>query len=139
MGLRRQAVCCLNVWVWMLLATQPGLSSGSTQWTQRRVRGRRDGGREGGRERERERGEESVYIPLFSADDEEEGLDLLEWYFILAYSVAGALVLAGVTVSVFACWLHRDQCWERVEQRKSTRMRVRRSKVNLGEWYSCVM
>lgn len=66
------------------------------------------------------------------AGDEKEELDLLEWYFILAYCIAGVLILAGVIVAMFACWLHHDQCCERVAENKSTRVKVRRSKVNIG-------
>ena len=65
---------------------------------------------------------------------EEEDLNLLEWYFIVAYCVGGALVVAGLVVVLFVCWLARDQCCERIAKKKPTRMRVRRSKVNLGKY-----
>ena len=61
-------------------------------------------------------------------------MDLLKWYFIVAYSVGCVLVVCGVVVVVFVCWLHHDQCCERVERKMATRIRVRRSKVKLGKW-----
>ena len=70
---------------------------------------------------------------MHASDEEEEELNPVEWYFILAYCVAGALVLAGVAVVVFVCWLSHDQCCERITKKKPVRIRVRRSKVTLGK------
>jgi hypothetical protein len=66
-------------------------------------------------------------------EEKEEEINLVEWYFILAYSVGGVMVVVGVAVVVFACWLHHDQCCERVAEKRATRLRVRRSKVALGD------
>ena len=60
-------------------------------------------------------------------------IDLLEWYFLLAYSIGGVLLVLGVTVLVVVCWLHHDQCCDKVAEKKATRLRVRRSKVALGK------
>ena len=69
---------------------------------------------------------------LDSSAEEEKGLDPLEWYFILVYCV-GVLIVPGVVVVVVVCWLGHDQCCDRVAKNKPTRLRVRRSRVNLGE------
>ena len=74
-------------------------------------------------------------ILLVSSGKEDKGLDPLEWYFILAYCVVGVLIVPGVVVVVVVCWLGHDQCCDRVAQKIHTRVRVRRSKVNLGEYH----
>lgn len=41
-------------------------------------------------------------------------------------------MLAGLVVVIAVCWLNHDQCCDRIAKSKPIRMRVRRSKVNLG-------
>lgn len=77
---------------------------------------------------------ERVDISLCSLAKEEEDLNLLEWYFILAYCVGGVLVVAGLVVVSCVCWLARDQCCDTIAKKKPTRVRVRRSKVTLGKY-----
>lgn len=77
---------------------------------------------------------ERVNISLCSLAKEEEDLNLLEWYFILAYCVGGVLVVAGLVVVSCVCWLARDQCCDTIAKKKPTRVRVRRSKVTLGKY-----
>ena len=77
--------------------------------------------------------------PLPYSGEEDDEVDLLEWYFIVAYSVGGGLVLCGLTVVGVVCWLHCDQCCERVARKKPTRIRVRRSKVALGKPHVTIM
>lgn len=84
-------------------------------------------------EGEGERYEAVRYFTCLLAKEEED-LNLLEWYFIAAYCVGGALVVAGLVVVLFVCWLARDQCCDRIAKKKPTRVRVRRSKVNLGKY-----
>ena len=127
-GSRLQAVSSLPVWGWMSWATQPGPASESRQWTRSKV-----GVVEWLRVLER-----GLHLPPLShtpGEEEEVAVNLREWYFILAYCVGGVLVVGGLAVVVFVCWLSRDQCWERVAHRKPTRVRVRRSKVTLGNYH----
>ena len=68
----------------------------------------------------------------FTDEESEKRLDPLEWYFILVYCVS-VLIVPGVVVMVVVCWLGHDQCCDRVAKKTPTRVRVRRSKVTLGE------
>ena len=68
-----------------------------------------------------------------SPGEEKQKVNLTEWYFILTYSVGALLVVVGLAVVLFVCWLSRDQCCERVARSKPTRVRVRRSRVTLGK------
>lgn len=43
-------------------------------------------------------------------------------------------MLVGLVVVIAACWLNHDQCCDRIAKQKPIRMRVRRSKVNLGKY-----